>query len=129
MQEGSKQRCLGFSCGEGVMNMTALTRTTGGNDGNLHLFGNSARQLQVIASLGSIGIHTRDQQFACTSLFDFFCPKDGIFPGIFPPSPHVNVPTRIRWLLAASGINGNDDTLVTEVIASLVDKLRIAYRR
>src|SRR5919199_3021947 len=111
------------------MNMTTVTRAPGGNHGNFHLFGNGTCQFQVVPCLGSIGVHAGDEEFASTALLNFFCPKDGVFTRVFPSTSHVDIPTWIIWVLAASGINGNDDALVTEAIACLINKVWIAYRR
>src|SRR5438445_156896 len=103
--------------------MFRLTCAARRNDRDRYRFRDCARQFDVIASACAVTIHARQENFASTQAFDLLRPRDSIQPGWDAPAVDVNFPAPINPL----GIDGDDDTLATELLRAFGHKFGIAH--
>ncbi|ACA99625.1 hypothetical protein SYNPCC7002_A1635 [Picosynechococcus sp. PCC 7002] len=109
--------------------MLGVARSPGGNDRNFDGIGDRLGQFEVVTRLGTISIHTRDEQFPSAPLGHFLRPAQGINAGIFAASPHINIPTRICRIWPTSGVNRHHNALIAKPFGCFIDKIRVPHRR
>src|SRR5579883_2176404 len=125
MENGCGENCTGAAFGHALIKVLESSCTAGGDDGNLDGIGYTPRQIEVIATLCSVGIHTGEQNFSCTQIGDGLCPVDCIPLG--PLTATMSVDVRIAVVFPAR-IDRNNDALAAEAFRRFLNETWILYR-
>src|SRR5262245_62370340 len=96
MKNGSGQYGACCAIRESVIQVVEIARPARGDHRYLNGFRYSPRQVDVIATLSSVGIHTGEQDLACAEIGDSRGPLNGISLGTLPAAVSVDPEIGVR---------------------------------
>ena len=106
-------------------NAASICDTSGCNHRNRNTLCNLSCQFQIITCLGSVTVHTGQEDFPGTQRFYLLCPFYGINPHVDPATVFINVPA--TSVFPSFGIDCHNHTLTAKLIRSVADKPRCVY--
>lgn len=123
MKNGCGEYGAGFAIVDGVGEVIEGACATGGDDGHFDGFADSAVKCIVKSSLGAVGVHAGQEDFAGAKRDNFLSPFDCVESSVVTPAMGVNFPAIL--VLHPFGIDCDDDALVAELSGCFVDEIWI----
>src|SRR2546430_633115 len=92
------------------------------NHRNEYSFRNASSQIEVVSVLGSVRVHTGEQNFSRTKIGDSPGPFDNVSVCPFPSAVRVDFGVAI---VLTPRVDGNDNALAAEALSGFLNERRI----
>jgi hypothetical protein len=129
MEDGSGEHSAGMAVANAVDEVVEVADASGRNHRHRHRVGDGSDQADVVAGLGAVPVHGRDEKLAGAECGGFAGVIDGVDPGGVAAAMSKNLPLVAAGLRHALGIDGDDDALVAEFFGRLPDQRAVADGR
>src|SRR3954467_5127554 len=101
-----------------------MPRSSRGNDRERRLRSYLGDEVQVVPTLGPVGVHAVQHELSRPPLLTLDEPRNGVHLRVQPATVQVDLPTGTA--LAPSHVHAQDHTLAPEALGALVHKVRSA---
>src|SRR5262245_60147306 len=129
MEDRGDQGCIGPTRREPVIEVSERAGATGGDHRDAHPAGDRARQLEVVAELGAVAIHAREQDLTCTRGLHLYRPGHGVEAGRRPAAVGEDLPAPSRVVGdSPAGIDRHHNALGAEAFGGLADEGGTGHR-